>query len=73
MTTHKDDFQPGDKVSWSSHGGTAHGHVKRKISSDTHIAGRDVRASEKEPQYLVHSDSGSGDAVHKPSALRRES
>jgi uncharacterized protein YijF (DUF1287 family) len=73
MTTHANDFQPGDKVSWRSHGGTAHGHVQRKITSDTHIAGRDVRASDDEPQYLVQSDSGSGDAVHKPSALRRES
>jgi hypothetical protein len=73
MTTHTKDFHAGDKVSWSSHGGTAHGHVKRKITSNTHIAGRNVRASADEPQYLVRSESGSGDAVHKPSALRRES
>lgn len=66
------EFSPGDKVSWSAHGGRAHGHVKRKITSDTELAGRSVRASAEEPQYLVHSDSGSGDAVHKPSALRRE-
>jgi len=68
-----EEFKAGDKVSWSSHGGRAHGHVKRKITSDTNLSGRQVRASRDDPQYLVHSDSGSGDAVHKPAALRRES
>ncbi|MGQ0845977.1 MAG: DUF2945 domain-containing protein [Sporichthyaceae bacterium] len=67
------EFKAGDRVSWQSHGGTAHGHVKRKITSDTEAAGRTVRASKDEPQYLVESDSGSGEAVHRPSALRRES
>jgi hypothetical protein len=33
-------------------------------------AGRTVRASEDEPQYLVRSDK-SGEAVHKPSALTK--
>lgn len=65
------EFTKGDRVSWQSHGGTAHGKVVRKITSDTTAGGREVRASEDEPQYLVQSDNG-GDAVHKPSALRRE-
>ena len=63
-------FQRGDRVKWSSHGGTAVGSVVEKITSDTEAAGRTVRASEDEPQYLVRSDNG-GEAVHKPDALSR--
>jgi hypothetical protein len=64
------EFSKGDKVSWSSHGGTAHGEVVRKITSDTEAGGRTVRASKDEPQYLVRSDNG-GEAVHKPAALKK--
>jgi hypothetical protein len=67
-----DDFSPGDKVAWNSHGGEAVGRVKKKITSDTEAAGRTVRASEDDPQYLVESDKSGGDAVHKPSALRKQ-
>ena len=66
MTT----FREGNRVSWSSHGSTATGTVARKITSDTEEAGRTVRASEENPQYLVRSDNG-GEAVHKPDALTR--
>ena len=66
------EFSAGDRVSWKSHGGRAIGKVKRKITSDTELAGRTVRASNDEPQYLVVSDKSGGDAVHKPSALKRE-
>jgi Hypervirulence associated proteins TUDOR domain len=64
-------FKKGDKVSWQSHGSTAEGTVERKITSDTEAAGRTVRASEDEPQYLVKSDASGGTAVHKPEALTR--
>ena len=66
------DFKKGDRVTWSSHGGTAEGEVVRKITEDTEAAGRQVRASEDEPQYLVRSDKSGGEAVHKPSALRKQ-
>lgn len=65
------EFRQGDKVKWKSHGGDAVGHVERKITSETQAAGRTVKASEDEPQYLVRSEKSGGDAVHKPSALRR--
>ncbi len=65
------EFKKGDRVEWSSHGGRAVGTVERKITSDTEAAGRTVRASKEEPQYLVRSEKSGGDAVHKPSALRR--
>jgi len=64
-------FKPGDKVSWQSHGSTAVGTVKRKITSETEAGGRKVKASEEEPQYLVESEKSGGTAVHKPSALTK--
>ena len=59
-----------ERVSWKSHGGTAHGKVVRKLTSDTTIKGHQVRASDRDPQYLVESDNG-GRAAHKPEALTK--
>ena len=67
-----DEFQPGDKVVWSSHGSDdTPGVVVRKITSETEAGGRKVKASEDDPQYLVRSEKGGGEAVHKPSALKK--
>ena len=66
------DFEKGDEVTWKSHGGEAVGRVKKKITSDTEAAGRTVRASEEDPQYLVESDRSGGQAVHKPSTLKKK-
>jgi hypothetical protein len=66
------EFRKGDRVTWQSHGGTAEGEVLRRITEDTELAGRQVRASEDEPQYLVRSEKSGGEAVHKPSALTRK-
>ena len=63
------EFKKGDKVTWNSHGGQAVGSVEKKITSETEAAGRTVKASKEEPQYLVRSDKSGGEAVHKPSAL----
>ena len=69
----KDDgFSTGDAVSWSSHGSRASGHVEQVITEDTEAAGRTVRASKDEPQYLVKSEKSGGEAVHKPSALHKD-
>ena len=65
-----DEFHKGDEVTWKSHGGTAEGTVEKKITKETEEAGRTVKASPDDPQYLVKSESG-GEAVHKPSALKR--
>ncbi len=62
----------GDEVEWKSHGGTAEGKVEKKITSDTHAAKRDVKASEDDPQYLVKSEKSGGEAVHKPGALKKK-
>jgi Hypervirulence associated proteins TUDOR domain len=66
------ELKQGDRVTWQSHGGTAEGVVVRKITEDTELAGRQVRASKDEPQYLVRSEKSGGEAVHKPSALRKK-
>ncbi|MBY6414843.1 DUF2945 domain-containing protein [Rhodococcus sp. BP-252] len=69
----KDEFHNGDKVEWKSHGSTAEGEVKEKITSEKEAAGRTVKASKDEPQYRVESDKSGKDAVHKPSALKKKS
>jgi hypothetical protein len=65
-------LRKGDKVEWNSHGGTAEGTVEKQITSHTHAAKRDVKASEDEPQYLVKSDKSGAEAVHKPDALKKK-
>ena len=67
-----EDLKKGDSVTWKSHGGTAEGEVLKKITKDTEAAGRTVRATPDEPQYLVRSDKSGGEAVHKPDALTRK-
>lgn len=66
------EFRKGDHVTWKSHGGTAEGRVLKKLTSDTDAGGRKVRASKDDPQYLVESDKSGGQAVHKPSALKKQ-
>ena len=65
------ELKTGDKVSWKSHGGTAHGTVEKKQTSDTKIKGHQVRASPDDPQFIVKSNNG-GKAAHKPGALTKE-
>ena len=64
------DLKKGDKVTWNSHGGTAHGKVEKKVTSDTKIKDHQVRASKDDPQYIVESDNG-GKAAHKEGALKK--
>ncbi|MHA6722565.1 hypervirulence associated TUDOR domain-containing protein [Sphingomonas sp. RS2018] len=63
-------LKKGDEVTWKSHGGTAHGKVEKKVTSDTSIKDHTVRATPDDPQYIVRSDNG-GKAAHKPSALTK--
>ena len=67
-----DEFKKGDEVTWKSHGGEAEGTVEKKITEDTKAGGRQVRASEDDPQYLVKSEKSGGEAVHKPGALDKK-
>lgn len=65
------DPKAGDKVSWKSHGGEAHGRVVRKQTSPTQIKGHKVAASKDEPQFIVETDEGKR-AAHKAGALTRD-
>lgn len=65
-------FRKGDDVEWSSHGNTVEGTVEEKITEDTKAGGRQVRASDDDPQYLVKSDKTGKEAVHKGDALDKE-
>ena len=60
----------GDAVTWQSHGGTAHGKVVKRQTSDTKIKNHTVRASKDAPQFIVESDKG-GKAAHKADALSK--
>lgn len=64
------DLHVGDKVSWSSHGGEAHGKVVKKLTSPTTIKGHKVAVSKDNPEFLVETEEGKR-AAHKPDALRR--
>ncbi|MFB8384545.1 DUF2945 domain-containing protein [Streptomyces rubiginosohelvolus] len=64
-------LKKGDSVSWSSHGQTVPGKVKKKITERGEVAGRTVKASADEPQYEVESEKSGRTAVHKPEALRK--
>ena len=67
MTT----FKKGDKVSWKSHGGTAHGTVEKKQTSPTTIKSHKVAASPDNPEFIVKTAEGKT-AAHKPDALTKE-
>jgi len=64
------DLKKGDAVTWKSHGGTAHGKVVKKQTTETDIKGHHVAASRDEPQFIVESDNG-GKAAHKREALTK--
>jgi hypothetical protein len=63
-------LKAGDKVSWSSHGGTAHGKVVRKVTSPMTIKGHKVAASRDKPEYLVETGDGKR-AAHRVEALKK--
>lgn len=60
----------GDKVSWKSHGGTAHGKVVKKQTTPTDIKGHHVAASKDNPEYIVETAEGKR-AAHKPGSLTK--
>lgn len=60
----------GTVVAWSSHGGTAHGKVVKKITQPTDIKGHHVAASKDNPEFIVETDDGKR-AAHKAGALRK--
>ena len=66
-----EEFKKGDKVTWKSHGGDAHGIVEKKQTSRTTIKGHVVAASPENPQFIVKTAEGKK-AAHKADALTKE-
>jgi plastocyanin len=64
-------LKAGDKVSWKSSGGTAHGKVVKKVTEPMQIKGHKVAASKDNPEYLVETDEGK-QAAHKAEALKKD-
>ena len=67
-----EDLEKGDRVEWSSHGGTAEGKVVAEKTSDFSIKGQKLKASEDDPRFVVESESSGGRAGHKASALEKK-
>ena len=63
-------LKAGDRVSWSSHGGKAHGKVVRKVTNPMTVKGHKVAASAENPEYLVETEDGK-QAAHKAGALTK--
>lgn len=64
-------LKAGDKVEWDSAGGHSSGKVVKKITGTAKVKGHVAKASPNDPQYLVKSDKSGGEAIHKPSALKK--
>ncbi|MBV9311830.1 MAG: DUF2945 domain-containing protein [Solirubrobacterales bacterium] len=64
-------FKNGDKVRWNTSQGPTRGVVKRKLTSETHVEGRKIAASQDDPRYLVESEKTGKQAAHKPDALEK--
>lgn len=64
-------FSKGDRVEWDSAGGHSRGTVVKKVTSTEKVKGHTAKPAKDEPQYKVKSDKG-GEAIHKPSALKKE-
>ncbi|MBA2466303.1 MAG: DUF2945 domain-containing protein [Sphingomonas sp.] len=64
-------FSKGDRVTWNSHGGQAHGKVVKKQTEPTQIKGHKVAATKADPQFIVETDEGK-QAAHKPAALTKD-
>lgn len=64
-------LRKGAAVSWTSHGGEAHGKVVKTLTGPTTIKGHKVAASKDKPEILVETDEGKR-AAHKPAALRKD-
>ena len=63
-------LKTGDRVSWKSHGGTAHGKIVGRMTSPSSIEGHKVAASKDNPEYLVETEEGK-QAAHKADALTK--
>jgi hypothetical protein len=64
-------FDVGDHVSWNSEAGRVTGVIQKRLTAPTKLKGYTVRASVKEPQYVIVGDKTGHLAVHNGSTLRK--
>ena len=67
----KQEFRIGDHVEWNSEAGHVRGTIQKKVNRAIRFKTYTVRASKKEPQYLIKSDKTDHLAVHKGAALKK--
>ncbi|HWI69467.1 MAG TPA: HVA1 family protein [Nitrospiraceae bacterium] len=67
----KPEFNVGDHVEWNSEVGYVRGTIKKKVTPAIKFKTYTVRASKKEPQYLIKSDKTDHLAMHKGSTLKK--
>ena len=60
----------GDRVSWDTPQGRTHGRIVDQKTQDFQLDGRQWRASEDEPKFVVESEKTGAKAAHEASALR---
>lgn len=60
----------GDRVSWDTSQGRTHGKIVEKKTKDFQLDGRQWRASEDDPKFVVESEKTGAKAAHEASALR---
>lgn len=64
-------LQQGDRVRWNTPQGKTTGVVQKQLTSETHVSGQKVAASEDDPRYLVKSEKSGKEAAHKPESLEK--
>ena len=67
--TEKKSLKVGDRVSWDSSGGQAHGKIVEVAERSGQIKGFHYTASKGDPRYIVETDDGK-QAAHKAAELR---
>lgn len=67
-----DKLKLGDKVSWNTSQGRAHGMVEHKVTGTEQVKGHVAKGSKEHPEYRVKSDKSGKEAIHEPEALKKE-
>ncbi|MET0449501.1 MAG: DUF2945 domain-containing protein [Aeromicrobium sp.] len=63
-------MKTGDRVSWDTSQGRTHGKIIEKKTKDFQLDGRQWRATEDDPKFVVESEKTGAKAAHEASALR---
>ena len=69
VSAHDGSMKVGDRVSWGSPQGRTQGRIVEQKTKDFQLDGRQWKASEDEPKFVVESEKTGAKAAHEPSAL----